>query len=117
MKRHRSGLRVICSAVFALVLAGCAIAPPVINEPVTADVPAPGAVLRAVALDRALEDRILALNPDRITESDVRDILSKGPTPRVIGVHGGVFPVYLMMESFAQFLSSMGYPDDRLRDI
>src|SRR4051812_16480012 len=119
MNRHRISIVLLLAAVLALVAAGCSTLPPPspVSEPVTVDQPAPGAVLRALAIDRATEDRILALNPERITESDVRTILAKGPTPRVIGVHGGIYPVYLMMESFAQFLISMGYPDERLRDI
>src|SRR3954471_23736717 len=102
MKRHLTSIEFLLAAVLALIVGGCATVPPppLTTEPVTIDQPAPQAVLRSVVLDRALEDRILALNPDRITDNDVRNVLAKGPTPRVIGVHGGIYPVYLMMESF-----------------
>jgi hypothetical protein len=76
----------------------------------------PGAVLRALALAPDLEDRILALDPNRISATDLRTTLAAAPAPRVIGVHGGVYPVYLAMESFARFLIDMGYPEERLRD-
>jgi hypothetical protein len=118
MNRDRTNIRFVVAVLFVFILGGCATTPPPLSaEPVTADRPAPEAVLRAVQLDRSLEDRILALNPDRISDSDVRTVLAKAPTPRVIGVHGGIFPVYLMMESFSQFLTGMGYPDHRLRDL
>ncbi len=41
--------------------------------------PAPGSVLRALPVDRALEDRILALDPEHITADDVRDTLANAP--------------------------------------
>ena len=72
-------------------------------------------VLKTVALDRALEDRILALDPDRVTPQDIRDTLAKAPAPRIILLHGGVFPVHLAMTSFAQFLIAMGYPEARIK--
>ena len=65
---------------------------------------------------RAIEDRILALNPDRISDQDVRETLAEGPTPRIVLVHGGVAGVYLMMESFGKFLVGMGYPEAKIRD-
>jgi hypothetical protein len=71
-------------------------------------------VLRALAIDPALEERILALDPERIDERDLR-VLVAAPAPRIIGVHGGVYPVHLAMESFAQFLIEMGYPAERVR--
>ena len=43
---------------------------------------------------------ILALDPGRITETDVRMTLAAGPTPRIMNLHGGIYPVHLVMESF-----------------
>ena len=77
--------------------------------------PAAQAVLRSLAIDRALEDRILALDPEQITADDVRDTLAKGPAPRIILLHGGIYPVHLMMESAGRFLTGMGYPESRIR--
>jgi hypothetical protein len=65
---------------------------------------------------RAIEDRILELDPDRISDEDVRHTLAAGPTPRIMLVHGGVVGVYLVMESFGKFLVGMGYPESRIRD-
>jgi hypothetical protein len=75
----------------------------------------PLAVMRALALDPEQEDRILALDPEQISERDVRTTLATAPAPRVVSVHGGVYPVHLAMESFARFLIGMGYPEQRLR--
>src|SRR5690242_11347489 len=77
---------------------------------------AQGAVLRSMHLDAALEARILALDPDHISDYDVRSTLAAGPTPRIILVHASVYPVYLIMTSFATFLEGMGYPEAKLRD-
>jgi hypothetical protein len=68
-----------------------------------------------VTLDRALEDRILALDPERITAQDLRDTLSKAPAPQIMLMHGGIVGVYLAMVSTGQFLVGMGYPENRIR--
>jgi len=70
----------------------------------------------APVTDRALEDRILALDPERVTPTEVRDILMKGPTPRIMLLHGGIYPVHLAMESFGRFMVDMGYPEAKIRD-
>jgi hypothetical protein len=103
-----------CSVVLALT--GCA-TPPV--EPPGEDLrtPTPGSVLRSLSIDRAVEDRILALDPLHISDDDVRNALAKGPTPRIFEVHGGVYPVHLLMQSFGEFLIGMGYPENRIRDV
>jgi len=66
-------------------------------------------------LDRATEDRILALDPERITEEDVRNTLAAGPTPQIMNLHGGIYPVHLAMTDFAAFLIAMGYPEAKIR--
>jgi len=53
----------------ALAAAGCATRAG--NTPAAAPAPQPGTVLRAATIDRALEQRILALDPERISEDDV----------------------------------------------
>jgi hypothetical protein len=99
-------------AAAALVLAGCA-----------TQVPAPDGAARAAAPmidrqapDQALEARLLALDPGHVSERDVQETLAKGPTPRIMLLHGGIYPVHLLMESFGRFLSRMGYPESRIRD-
>ena len=66
--------------------------------------------------DAALQGRIMALDPAHISDRDVREVLAKGPTPRVMLLHGGVYPVHLVMESFGAFLTGMGYPEAGVRD-
>lgn len=75
----------------------------------------PGMALQSLQLNPVLEERILALDPERITDKDVRELLSHGPTPRIINVHGGIPLVYLAMESFSEFLIGMGYPEGKIR--
>jgi hypothetical protein len=95
--------------LLCIVLLGSACTTPLHRESA-----APGAV--ALPWDAAVAERILALDPDRISERDVRMTLAAGPTPRMILLHGGVYPSFLMMSSFATFLEGMGYPSDKLRD-
>lgn len=96
------------------VASGCATAPSATHKDASAGAPPPQSVLRGMALDQSLEDRILALDPERVTDSDVRNVLASGPTPQIVGVHGGVYPTYLLMESFTRFLARMGYPETKL---
>jgi hypothetical protein len=61
-------------------------------------------------LSPALEDKILALDPLQVSEKDIRDVLSHAPAPRIINIHGGIYPVHRRMISFSEFLIGMGYP-------
>jgi hypothetical protein len=108
-------LCLFAAGAIVLAVAGCASTP---FQPPREDLRAAtaGSVLRSLSIDRAVEDRILALDPKRVGEDDVRNTLAKGPTPRIFEVHGGVYPVHLLMESFSEFLTGMGYPEDRIRD-
>ena len=65
---------------------------------------------RSLALDSKIEARILALDPEHVSERDVRETLSNAPAPRIINIHGGIYPVHLRMISFSEFLVEMGYP-------
>jgi hypothetical protein len=100
------------------IVGGCANAPGEHALPL----PAPREIAQVVAhppslqLDAAQENRILALDPERISEADVRTTLALAPAPRIVLVHGGVVGVYLLMESFANFLIGMGYPEAKIRD-
>jgi hypothetical protein len=108
--------------VVALALAACATtshSPAAVdsrNELLAAHLAATNGVPVTAESQRAIEDRILALDPDRISDADVRNSLAAGPTPRIVLVHGGIAGVYLMMESFGKFLVGMGYPEARIRD-
>src|SRR3954468_3586060 len=96
-------------AAMALALAGCATQPP--EQPPAGTTPA-----TRWNTDAALQSRLLALDPAHISDRDVRETLAKGPTPRIMLLHGGIYPVHLAMESFGNFLVGMGYPEKRIRD-
>lgn len=108
----RAALVFLLIAVVAAI-GGCA-STSVAPSATKASATAPGSVLRSVPMDRALEDRILALDPERISAEDVRVTLSKAPAPRIFLIRGGIYPVYLAMESFGAFLIGMGYPEERI---
>ena len=100
--------------VLALAVASCATPSTVVDSnlgPVTA-----GSVLRGTPIAADVEDRILALDPLHVSDADVRHTLALGPAPRIIKLHGGIFPTQLIMSSFADFLMSMGYPERAVRD-
>ncbi len=114
-----------CAAIaLAAILAGCATDPaeppataaaPTIQRVATAVTPSKDSVFRSVVIDSELENRILALDPERISETDVATTLSKAPAPHIMLLHGGIYPVHLMMESTGEFLVGMGYPEARIR--
>src|SRR5204863_205109 len=54
--------------------------------------------------------KILALDPEHVTEQEMRKVLSRAPAPRIINIHGGIYPVHRRMISFSEFLIGMGYP-------
>jgi len=62
------------------------------------------------ALGREREDRILALNPERVTDREVREVLAGAPAPHLFNIHGGLKKVIPRMVSFSHFLIGMGYP-------
>ena len=106
--------RYLLIVALGLVAAGCATVPPPGSAPGVSQT-GNFAVLRGVAIGHVLEDRILALDPDHLSAADVTTLAS-GPTPRLILLHGGIYPVHLAMESFGEFLVGMGYPESRIRD-
>jgi hypothetical protein len=71
---------------------------------------APGPIFR---IETFQEERILALDPERITDSDVKELLSKMPAPRIFSFKG---TAVANMESFGNFMNQMGYPDEKLRN-
>ena len=109
-------LRVTLAASATVILSGCATTPSGTTEPTDEAKIERGTVPRSLAFNRALEERILALDPERISESDVRSTLAAGPAPRIILLHGSIYPSHLLMTSFATFLEGMGYPSVKLRD-
>jgi hypothetical protein len=65
---------------------------------------------RGPALSPEREDQILALNPERVTAREVREVLAGAPAPHLFNIHGGLAKVIPRMVSFSQFLIGMGYP-------
>jgi len=73
-------------------------------------------VLRAFELDPEIEQKILNLDPESVSEHEIRNVLSRATAPRIINIHGGIYPVYLIMKSFSEFLIEMGYPEEKIRN-
>jgi hypothetical protein len=111
-----TALRAILAACATIAVIGCATRPSGTVEPTREGKIERSNVLRSLALDQALEERILALDPQHISDYDVRSTLAAGPTSRIILLHASVYPVYLIMTSFATFLEGMGYPGAKIRD-
>jgi len=61
------------------------------------------------------ENHILALNPEHVTDYDVRNVLAGAPAPRIINIHGGIIQVQLRLASFSKFLVGLGYPEQAIR--
>ena len=108
MNRRSPNLAAL-SLIVALSVAACGVRP--LRD--ADSLPAPP---KPPVVDRAVEDRILAMDPEKVSQADVRNVLAKGPTPRIILMHGGIYPVHLAMESFGNFLAEMGYPEAKMRD-
>jgi len=108
--------RFVVALCLTVALAGCATRAMLSPDEAAHARPAPGSVLQSIPLDAAEEERILALDPEHVSETDVRDTLSRAPAPHIILIHGGVYPVQLVMASFGRFLVKMGYPEARIRD-
>ena len=92
----------------ALIVTGCGWVPPRVAGDAIALAP-------PATVDPALAARILALDPEHISATDVKDVLARGPVPRIMLLHGGIYPVHLGMTSFGHFLVGMGYPEDKIR--
>ena len=105
----------IFALALALVVTGCATVPYGDRGAAATQPASPHAVLRGANLDEAIAARILALDPEHVSDSDVRTVLAAGPTPRIVALHGGIYPTHLLMSSFSRFLAGMGYPQARLR--
>ena len=83
----RSRVTVLALA-FALAVVGCTSVSRVDPAPAEAQASAPESVLRTMVVDPQLEDRILALDPENVSDDDVRKVLAAGPTPRIVALHG-----------------------------
>jgi hypothetical protein len=76
-----------------------------LGGPAAAEVTAP--------LSAAARAGLLAIDPERISERQVHELLAQAPAPRVLLFKGSLGAD---MESFGAFLQGMGYPAQRLRN-
>lgn len=97
----------------AWVLSGCAVYPRHGLDPARAQQLEKTAFPKRT-LPRELEEQILALDPEHVTEQEINAVLAHAPAPRVINIHGGRYPVHLHMISFTEFLMGMGYPGNSI---
>jgi hypothetical protein len=72
-----------------------------------------GQALAAAALPPELRERLLAIDPEQVSDQQVRELLTLTPVPRVLLFQGSLGAD---MESFGSFLAQMGYPAYRLRN-
>lgn len=103
-------LQSILAVCFAVLIAGCgtynrAGLPP---EQARALESKPGAA--KFKPSHALATRIMALDPEHVTEAQILETLAQAPAPRVFNIHGGIGTAVPSMISFGQFLIGMGYP-------
>ena len=63
----------------------------------------------------ATQAKILALDPEHVTQKEIREVLAQAPAPRIINIHGGILPRHANMNSFSEFLIGMGYPVASIR--
>ena len=63
-----------------------------------------------------IKTKILALDPENVSDSQIREVLSNAPAPHIINIHGGPLPIKARMNSFSEFLIGMGYPESSIRN-
>ena len=114
MKKNTSSI--LLTILFLTFVYGCAATRYQYREPTYTEQMQPGTVLQQFSLEPSLEENILALDPERITERDIQEVLSRAPAPRIVNIHGGIYPVHLCMVSFSEFLIGMGYPEGKIRN-
>lgn len=112
MKHAALAFFVVCAG---LLLPGCATNRPIGGAVQSTEPLERPATFRLNALSAEVRASILSLNAGQVTEQEVRDLLSQVPAPRIISIHGGIFPIKTGMNSFARFLIGMGYPEASIR--
>jgi hypothetical protein len=104
MIRRLPGL--YCSFI-ALLVAGCQTD----HQPILAgDAPVGSVSFRQFSPTLEVSEKIMALDPEHVTEKDIQEVLAGAPAPRIINIHGGLLPLQGSMTSFSEFLVGMGYP-------
>lgn len=115
MKDRIRARPLLCATLLVLLVAGCSTPPPALREAAPAQALSPLRPPTAAVIDEAAGSRLLALDCTAVSEADVRDTLAHVPAPRIVLLHGGIFPVHLVMVSFGRFLTGMGYPEAAIR--
>ena len=95
--------------VLSVLLTGCSTTHITVPDAVASSSP-------VISIPGDMQTRILAMDPEQVSGSEVEKILSIGPAPRIINIHGGIYPVHVVMESFSEFLVGMGYPEGSVRN-
>jgi hypothetical protein len=99
-----------------LVTSGCATSRGPTVGLARADRVPPTALRRLRELPAEVREKLMALNPEQVTESEIKNLLSRMPAPRIISINGGLLPIKSSMTSFARFLIGMGYPEESIRN-
>jgi hypothetical protein len=102
--------RAACLILTAVLASGCALYDRHGVKPERASLLEHELVAHSYDISPALEDRVLALDPEHVSGTDIVEVLGKLPAPRIINIHGGIYPVHERMISFSEFLIGMGYP-------
>jgi hypothetical protein len=113
MKKVTTLLSALC---IALLLPGCALYVRHGQDTTHAELIEKHFGLQNYSLTPEIEDKILALNPEHVTESDIKEVLSHTPAPHIINIHGGIYPVHHEMISLSKFFVGMGYPETSIRN-
>jgi hypothetical protein len=106
----RPGTQVICWLGAAFLLNGCATYHRHGMDPLAAKQLEQTLLRREFAPSPETRQRLLTLDPEHVSEKEIRELLAQAPAPRIINIHGGIYPVHRRMISFSEFLIGMGYP-------
>ena len=106
----RADTQLICWLGVAFLLGGCATYHRHGMDPLAAKQVEQTLSNRKFAPSGEIRQRILALDPEHVNEKEIRELLAQAPAPRIINIHGGIYPVHRRMISFSEFLIGMGYP-------
>jgi pimeloyl-ACP methyl ester carboxylesterase len=104
----------------AFVLSGCATQKSSTVERQTANAqpaldPRPLMLDPEPPLSPAIQAKIMALDPENVSQKEISEVLAHAPAPRIINIHGGILPRHANMNSFSEFLIGMGYPAASIR--
>jgi len=106
----------ICCLCATVAVTGCQTDRPLYSPPACDAVVGNMPLLPKYSPPQETLVKILALNPEHVTEAEIRDVLSGAPAPRIINIHGGLLPLQGSMTSFSEFLVGMGYPRASIRN-